>query len=181
MKLTVTLIAVLCCAGCQSSKTVAASTTATAPAVSHDDGVIALVRNGMLPGYDSTTVGKALEGTFPNGKWRSFETAKGATIVEYASVIAYGKHRSTWEALNWARMETNYCSATLGLALFDGVVREENVTAFNTCRNTLSDEVQFPVKVQFVISADRKSFEFGYSDMMGDDDGPVKLFDYIYH
>jgi hypothetical protein len=31
-----------------------------------------IVKNGILAGYDSTTVGKAFEGTFQNSKWTSF-------------------------------------------------------------------------------------------------------------
>jgi hypothetical protein len=47
------------------------------------DSDIALVRNGVLPDYDSTTVGKAFEGTFQNGKWSKFVTAKGRTVVQF--------------------------------------------------------------------------------------------------
>jgi hypothetical protein len=48
---------------------------------------IRLVRNGVLPGYDKTTVGKALEGSFQNSNWRSFTTAKGVEVIEYTRTI----------------------------------------------------------------------------------------------
>jgi hypothetical protein len=45
------------------------------------------VRNGVLADYNTTTVGKAFEGTFQNAKWRSFETAKGETVVEFQGTM----------------------------------------------------------------------------------------------
>jgi predicted small secreted protein len=48
---------------------------------------IRLVRNGALPGYDKTTVGKAVEGSFQNSNWRSFTTAKGVEVIEYTRPI----------------------------------------------------------------------------------------------
>lgn len=51
---------------------------------------VATVRNGLLPAgvlllvpYNTTTVGKAFEGTFLDSKWESKETAKGAHFVEF--------------------------------------------------------------------------------------------------
>lgn len=44
---------------------------------------IDLVKNGVLPEYNSTTVGKAFEGTFQDAQWKSFVSPKGATIVEF--------------------------------------------------------------------------------------------------
>ena len=48
---------------------------------------VAVVRNGSLSDYPSTTVGKAFEGTFQNAKWTSFETAKGRTVVQFDGTI----------------------------------------------------------------------------------------------
>jgi hypothetical protein len=44
---------------------------------------IDLVKNGVLPEYNSTTIGKAFEGTFQDAQWKSFVSPKGATLVEF--------------------------------------------------------------------------------------------------
>jgi hypothetical protein len=51
------------------------------------DRPINIVEDGMLPGYNATTVGKAFDGTFQNPKWTSFVSAKGATVVEFNGTI----------------------------------------------------------------------------------------------
>ena len=48
---------------------------------------IDVVKNGILTGYDSTTVGKAFEGTFQAAKWTSFVSPKGATIVQFDGTV----------------------------------------------------------------------------------------------
>jgi hypothetical protein len=48
------------------------------------------VRNGYLESNKTTTVGKALEGTFPNGTWKTFITQKGVTIVEFDGFEPFG-------------------------------------------------------------------------------------------
>jgi len=86
----VALIGTLALTGCQTSKTSAASNASTtsatstaAPAPQGDPSIIAVVKNGVLAEYNTTTVGKAFEGTFQNAKWSSFETAKGEVVVEF--------------------------------------------------------------------------------------------------
>jgi hypothetical protein len=49
------------------------------------------VRNGYLEYNKTTTIGQALEHTFSNGKWKSFTTEKGATIVEFDGSYPFGK------------------------------------------------------------------------------------------
>jgi len=51
----------------------------------HSD--IDVVRDGVLADYNTTTVGKAFEGTFQTAKWTSFVTPKGATVVEFNGTI----------------------------------------------------------------------------------------------
>src|ERR1035438_7580629 len=60
--------------------------------VSHSP--IDTVRNGYLESNKTTTVGKALEGTFPNGTWKTFTTNKGATIrsEEHTSELQSLRH-----------------------------------------------------------------------------------------
>jgi hypothetical protein len=63
-----------------------------------DVGVVETVRKGVLTGYNSTTVGKAFEGTFQNPKWTSFKTPKGATVVEFNGTFV-PRPSSTWKAV----------------------------------------------------------------------------------
>jgi hypothetical protein len=49
------------------------------------------VRNGYLKYNQTTTIGQALEHTFSNGTWKSFTTAKGATIVEFDGAAPFGE------------------------------------------------------------------------------------------
>lgn len=53
------------------------SKNTSAPASSAENDAINLVHNGFLSQpYNTTTVGKALEGTFQNGNWKYFTTPK---------------------------------------------------------------------------------------------------------
>jgi hypothetical protein len=45
------------------------------------------VRNGILANYNTTTVGKAFEGTFQNAKWTSFVSPKGVTVVQFNGTL----------------------------------------------------------------------------------------------
>src|SRR6202049_3358634 len=63
---------------------------------SSNSSVIQVVRDGVLPGHDSTTVGKAFEGTLQNPKWSSFETAKGANIVEFKGTMKLSTFMDTF-------------------------------------------------------------------------------------
>src|ERR1700722_15297181 len=50
---------------------------------------INLVRNGVLPEFNTTTVGKAFEGTFQKPKWTTFGTSKGTAIVEFTGTVIF--------------------------------------------------------------------------------------------
>lgn len=52
----------------------------------------ALVRDGHMRAYPSTTVGKAFAGNFDGGSWRSFTTAKGQQVVEFNGKINAALH-----------------------------------------------------------------------------------------
>ena len=65
-------------------------TTAPAATTTSAQPGIELVRSGVLADHNTTTVGKALEGTFQNSKWTTFETPKGATIVQFDATAKIG-------------------------------------------------------------------------------------------
>jgi hypothetical protein len=48
---------------------------------------IKTVRNGVLEDHNTTTVGKAFEGTFQSPKWTSFETPKKEVAVEFNGTV----------------------------------------------------------------------------------------------
>lgn len=52
----------------------------------------ALVRDGHMTAYPSTTVGKAFAGNFDEGTWRSFTTPKGQKVVEFTGKINAALH-----------------------------------------------------------------------------------------
>ncbi len=112
-----TAACVIACTGCQSLSSSTAMGAATTPASEGDKPAarrgpeVEVVRNGVLTGYNSTTVGKAFEGTFQNAKWSSFETPKGATVVQFDGTVSP-------EGLRVSRSKfylEGFCIDTLGL------------------------------------------------------------------
>src|SRR5205823_6310680 len=65
----------------------ASPTQPAAAIVGHHSGPVELVRAGSLPGFPSSTVGKAFEDRFQNVRWSSFETPNGTTIVDFSGVV----------------------------------------------------------------------------------------------
>jgi hypothetical protein len=68
----------------------AAAQSDTSPSAT-PQSVIDLVRNGYLESNKTTTIGKALAGTFQNGAWKSFATDKGTTVVEFDGSVPFSK------------------------------------------------------------------------------------------
>src|ERR1035437_4826741 len=62
------------------------------------------VRKGYRESNKTTTVGKALEGTFSNGTWKTFNTQKGATIVEFDGFEPFSQQ---WQSFNQALNDLN--------------------------------------------------------------------------
>src|SRR5260221_13129162 len=103
MKPAIAVFVAVVCGGCQSSsKTTAHAATETSSSRSPEVGT---VKSGVLARYNSTTVGKAFEGTFQNPKWSSFESPKGATIVEFNGTVRA-------DALEKAGLDDHYSSTS---------------------------------------------------------------------
>ncbi|MEN5084022.1 GYF domain-containing protein [Bosea sp. TWI1241] len=62
-------------------------------------GSVALVRDGYMTGYSSTTIGKALAASFDNAEWQSFTSDKGATVVKFTGNINASLHANAIEQL----------------------------------------------------------------------------------
>lgn len=111
---------------------------------------IEVVRGGLLAGYNSTTVGKAFEGTFRNPKWTSFATPKGATVVEFNGAIALG-------ALHAALFYPPVSEEQYATCKQSGV-EDRNHDDYRACVDALT----YPVKFQFTMATDNRTFEIGY-------------------
>ena len=84
------------------------------PTSDSSDSAVRLVRNGVLSDFNSTTVGKAFEGTFQNAKWSSFVTAKGQKVVQFDGFVALGT--APRQPASEVMEVRDQCKASLGLA-----------------------------------------------------------------
>lgn len=97
--------------------------------------------SGAVKTYDSLTVGKALEGTFKNSKWKYFTTQKGAGVVEFDATES--------------DLELKHDHiATTGAQCVEGT--DPSVI------HAYDPHCQVSIRFQFVVSADRKSFSLAY-------------------
>jgi hypothetical protein len=53
-----------------------------------------LVKEGTFGKYQTTTIGKAFDGSFDNEKWTTFEANKGERIVRFTGEISESLHNS---------------------------------------------------------------------------------------
>lgn len=60
---------------------------------------VALVRDGYMTGYSSTSIGKALAASFDNAEWQTFTSDKGATVVKFTGRINASLHETAIEQL----------------------------------------------------------------------------------
>jgi len=123
------------------------------------------VKNGVLPEHDTTTVGKAFEGTFQAAKWSSFVSPKGVTVVEFAGTAKYGALTSGGLLGQVsAPDETNFTG--LSDEAKAGIQACASLDTLNavSCIRKLGvdpDVADVPFKAQFLLSADKRHFEIG--------------------
>jgi hypothetical protein len=134
MKMTLLALLLAALVGCGSSGGVEAS----------DD--ISTVKNGVLADFNTTTVGKAFDGTFQDGKWTSFRTQKGVSVVQFTGII-------TADAV-----------AAGGFVVNDPEGKGLWIHVREKCLDGVVAPCRLPVKFQFFMSADKKTFEVGYVD-----------------
>jgi hypothetical protein len=108
---------------------------------------IEVIRNGVLAGYTTTTVGKAFEGTFQNPGWSLVTTDKGATVVE-----------------------------------FHGTVKPDVLEKAGLVVSNESSEEDLPVKFQFVLTADKTSFQLAFVEInaLGNNPNSQRVLEFIY-
>ncbi len=220
--LCVLVVGFLGCVGCQSFTSSTAKGASTSVATSGGQTArsapeVELVKNGVLEGHNSTTVGKAFEGTFQNAKWSSFETPKGATVVQFdgtATADALKSSGFVWYAYYDASATEKACIESLGVAAalkehrdaFSEYLRKQGLypdaatraatqphmdeerQAIDLLQKKVTDCVEstpippLPVRFQFLISADKKTFQISYVDekVFGNKESSEAL-DFIYH
>lgn len=72
---------------------------AVAPFLPSSSDPEALVRDGYMTGYPSTTIGKAFAASFDQANWRTFTTDKGAKVIEFTGKINASLHANAIERL----------------------------------------------------------------------------------
>jgi hypothetical protein len=161
-----------------------------------EDSDVAIVKDGVLPEpYNTTTVGKAFEGTFENPKWKSFVSPKGTTIVEFDGTIKPNTLVKSGlyipEGNQAAERTITHCMDNLNLT--DAMTQEAHRGDYwrlsvvfwllHTRPETfdsLNECVNLPITFQFALSADKKTFTFAYVDEMLSNQAE-KTMDFIYH
>jgi len=160
------------------------------------------VRDGVLADHNTTTVGKAFEGTFQKGKWSSFVSSKGEKVVQFDGTTSYGELNDAlfiWDRTDYPldRLESS-CVSSLGLTETVAQIKQQ---AQNGARKYFEDhspggslasweiptkadqleremmeggprqqidqcvrDTRVSVWLQFLLSADGKTFELGHVD-----------------
>jgi hypothetical protein len=240
LSITLALVGLMICGGCQSftsstAKGAPTSAGSTDVPAGHGGPEVEIVRNGVLALYDSTTVGKAFEGTFQNAKWSSFETPKGAVVVQFDGTVTSSalKQASLYSFKAEATLR-NGCIASLGLKStmeqeselarkeeqqYNATMAEIETRRQDAQRSRRSEDVEnlnkewnatwaahnetvkaqkeldneneakiqpcmsttpIPVQFQFLLSADKKTFEINYVDQEVFGDAKANALDFIY-
>jgi zinc-ribbon domain len=131
---------------------------------------IDVVKNGVLADYNTTTVGKAFEGTFQNATWRSLKTSKGVTVVEFKGtmklpelVAKFGLSSACQKQLAELR---NSCIASEHLSdKFTEMMSDKERDELHNCVEARGVDQETPISFQFTLSADKQSFEITYTDL----------------
>jgi hypothetical protein len=151
-------------------RTTSPGKTPNPPSRTASDSAIDTVKEGMLAGYDSTTVGKAFEGTFQRPKWTAFETPKGQTIVQFDGTIS---GLGTLTDAEWKKGASPLMAGWLGVEeihnMWAGCAKSLRLQELDTpeADAKIRDCVHgtpVPAMFQFVLSADKKSFRLAYTE-----------------
>lgn len=126
------------------------------------------VRDGYLDYNRTTTVGKALDHAFQQGKWKTFRADNGATIVEYDAKASFSQLYRVQDASAGLCQIDKHCQEVLD-HLFSYCKSEEALSKYpseDDCVTNgleLAKPMQFPVAIQFSINNDH-SFQVAAMD-----------------
>ena len=121
--------------------------------------VIDLVRNGYLESNKTTTIGKALAGTFQNGAWKSFATDKGTTVIEFDGTELFGDaldSSSTFDKI-LDKIHEDCKAEAAKTASSEEHTAFETQTELETCIKTAFQQHNndaIPISVQFTVNHD---------------------------
>jgi hypothetical protein len=158
------------CVGCQSFTSSTAKGASTEVPTAHASPELELVRNGVFEEHNTTTVGKAFEGTFQDAKWSTFETPKGAIVVQFDGTVT----AEVLKAAGFIWYAYHEPSATEKACI------ESSFGIIADCVEAASLP-PVPVRFQFLISADKKTFKIGYVDQKVFGSRATEALDFIYH
>jgi hypothetical protein len=99
------------------------------------------VRNGYLEYNRTTTVGQALEHSFSNGKWKSFTTDKGVTLVEFDGSHPFKEARGMWGNPDSAECSNNLICAALAKKLADDCNSNPGVLNYQNTKKSLDLQI----------------------------------------
>ncbi|MGB7984978.1 MAG: hypothetical protein WCF54_07455 [Terracidiphilus sp.] len=91
------------------------------------------VRTGYMEFNKTTALGQAIDHTFQNGKWTSFTTEKGVTIVEFDGTAPFSKFTSGLElscsanatCIAAVKKAAEYCDSLAGQAPFQNIEEQK--------------------------------------------------------
>jgi hypothetical protein len=138
-----------------------------------------LVRNGYLKSNKTTTLGQALVGTYQNGEWKAFASAKGTTVVEFDATVPYSDYEGIYMPI--VEKLDAYCNSDAAKTTSS---KEQTVwdkeADYNTClgaaaKQHANDPV--PIIVQFTVNHDG-TFQY-HTNSMGLSENA--LFEKIYN
>jgi hypothetical protein len=155
-------IALLCCIGCRSDP-------------------VSVVRDGVLSGHSSTTIGRAFEATFQNPSWTSSVSPKGATLVEFQGTIPLGTlNRAGFveafypSQVDLTNLRNCFTAANVVPAPDDNSLRNANLEfvgppeSIEPClkaeHRRIADTTKLSVKFRFVIAVNNRAIDVDYID-----------------
>ena len=142
---------------------------------------VRMIKSAVLTGYQSTTIGKAFDASFDEPKWEQIEGRNGERVVQFTGKISRALHDNVATIIkkNLSKYVTDPHSSPVSLdAINDQLynigqeVKKSHPRAGIRSRNRLIIEeytksawaVGTPVKVQFIITPNGRSFRLAHMD-----------------
>ena len=129
---------------------------------------VTTVRNGVLNDYNTTTVGKAFEGTFQNAKWSSFVADKGVTVVQFDGTIVFNVLHDAGDGMNLFEAASEECITSVGVgdpSVQSNINKLLDMDAMNKLSKCMNGQ-PVPVRFQFSLSEDKKAFKITHMNVV---------------
>lgn len=136
-------------------------------------GDIDVVKDGVMGGYQTTTVGAAFDASFDNPQWSEFKGEKGERVVEFTGRIRKNVLLDLiGHPANTPRIQNDYAKAVLSepeyQQFYEGA-SGEGTTPVNEVYNILFDIAlekicEREAAFQWIVTPDGKRFSLSYMD-----------------